>query len=288
MFTRWLQYGALLPFCRVHTEIGSKDQEPWSYGAAFEAINKKSIELRYKLLPYLYTQFQASTLNGLPIMRPLMLEFPSDTTTYRIESEFMVGSELLVAPVLTEGTVSRDVYLPAGAWYDFWTKKKIEGGKWMNVNAPIDHLPLYVKAGSIIPMQQVVQFTDQAPVDPLTYEVFPADNAMGTLYEDDGITFAYQKGDSRLVKVTETTMQKGWRIEQSAQEGDFKIDARSVIFMLHGIDQKPSIVSIDGKKTTAALSLEKEKTGWKFDPESHSLSVKTSDRKSGISITVMK
>lgn len=288
MFTRWLQYGALLPFCRVHTETGSKEQEPWSYGAVLEAINKKSIELRYKLLPYLYTQFRASSLNGLPIMRPLMLEFPSDTSTYRIESEFMIGSELLVVPIVIEGAVSRDVYLPGGSWYDFWTKKKIEGGKWMKIDAPIDHLPLYVKAGSVIPMQQVVQFTDQAPVDPLTYEVYLAENAAGTLYEDDGISFGYQKGNFRIVNVTVTAVPEGWKIEQSAPEGNFQISDRSVVFTLHGIDKKPLSVFVGGKKTSSVKSLEKEKSGWKFDTKSQRLSIKTSDGKRGISITVMK
>ncbi|MCX6136981.1 MAG: DUF4968 domain-containing protein [Ignavibacteriales bacterium] len=288
MFTRWLQYGALLPFCRVHTEKGSNDQEPWSYGPEFEAINRKSIELRYRLLPYLYSQFEDASVTGVPIMRPLMLEYPSDTTTYALDSEFMIGGSLLVAPVVVEGATSRPVYLPEGDWYDFWTKKKIIGGRWLAADAPIDRLPLYVKSGSVIPMQPVVQYTDQEPANPLLFELYSADKALGTLYEDDGISFDYQQEGVRRVDVACRRTSRGWQIKQSAAFGRYIPAERSVVFTLCGVAKKPAVVRESGKTLRFGKLLAGNNAGWTYDGRRQCLSIQIKDTQMGISITVEK
>ena len=127
LFTRWLQVGVFSPFMRVHAELGSPDKEPWSFGPRYEAINKRTIELRYQLLPYIYNVMQQAGETGVPAMRPLFLEYPNDEATAAIDDEFLLGSDLLVAPVLREGASERAVYLPKGDWYDYWTGRRSGG-----------------------------------------------------------------------------------------------------------------------------------------------------------------
>jgi alpha-glucosidase len=119
--TRWLQMGVFYPFMRMHTELATPDKEPWSFGERYEAINKRAIELRYELLPYIYNVMQQAGETGVPALRPLILEFPNDAQVAATDDEFLFGSDLLVAPVLWEGTTNRRVYLPAGDWFDYWT-----------------------------------------------------------------------------------------------------------------------------------------------------------------------
>ncbi|HOC31522.1 MAG TPA: glycoside hydrolase family 31 protein [Armatimonadota bacterium] len=214
LFARWLQVGALYPFCRTHyaaaPQSGHPDinavptQEPWSYGDEWEEINRASLELRYKLLPYLYTVFEEITRTGMPVMRPLFLQYPDDPKTACIEDEFLIGSDLLCAPILDEGRYSRELYLPKGLWYDYWSGECLEGGRKITASAPIDVLPLFARAGSAIPTQDVVQHTREAVNKPIVWQVWPDSGfkAIGTLYEDDGETLAYTRGDFKRTTLT--------------------------------------------------------------------------------------
>jgi alpha-glucosidase len=286
MYTRWLQYGAFLPLCRSHSVKGSINKEPWEYGDEYEKINKKFIELRYQLLPFLYTEFYKASVSGIPIMRPLMLEFPDDKTTYRIDTQFMIGENILISPVLEAGSKTRFMYLPSGEWYDFWTREKIVGGKWIDAKAPLDVIPVFVRAGAVVPMQQVVQYTDQAPADPLTFEIFPSTEAKGICYEDDGISFDYQKGKYRTVGLKATVQGSDMTITRSAAEGEFVPAQRSVIFALNGVGLKPTSISIRGKAINEVPSLVAVKEGWIFEPTLKRLSVKTQDSQEEITIAV--
>jgi alpha-glucosidase len=288
LYARWLEYAVFLPLCRTHTVIGSKDQEPWSYGKEFEAINRKSIELRYQLMPFLYTEFYKTSITGVPIIRPLVMEFPEDKTTYHIDTQFMVGDDLLISPVLEEVSTSRWMYLPSGEWYDFWTHKEIDGGRWLSAPAPIDKVPIFVRAGAVIPMQQVVQYTDQEPIDPLTYEIFPSTQAKGLLYEDDGISFNYQKGISRTVGIKVAVADSEINIEQSAPEGDYVPAHRSVIFAVNGLKMHPISVTVNGNKIGEVHSLEGVTEGWIFDNGMQRLSVKTDDTNTAFDIHIRK
>ena len=129
LFTRWLQMGVFYPFMRVHTTFGTPDQEPWSYGLRHEELNRRAIELRYELLPHIYNVMEEAHRTGIPPFRPLLLEYPEDGSVYGREDEFLFGADLLVAPVLREGVTQREVYLPAGEWFDFWTGRRHAGGK---------------------------------------------------------------------------------------------------------------------------------------------------------------
>ena len=285
LYARWLQYGALLPLCRSHSVRGSINKEPWAFGKEFEEINRKSIELRYQLLPFLYTEFYNASQTGVPIMRPLVMEFPDDKTTYKIDTQFMVGDVLLVSPVLEAGSTSRTMYLPKGTWFDFWTREKVEGGRWIEANAPLDRLPLYVRAGAVIPMQQVVQYTDQAPADPLTFEIFPSDAAEGHCYEDDGISFDYQKGISRIVEITARLDADKTVVEMSPAKGSFKPSRSSMMFAINGVNREPK--SVTANRTLLSPMLASGATsGWTYDPVLHRLSVKMDETQDGVIVTV--
>ena len=194
LLTRWLQLGVFTPFLRNHAALGTADQEPWVHGEPYESINRRFIELRYHLLPYLYTAFWQCAQSGAPMLRPLFWQWPDDERAYTLDDEFTFGDALLVAPVGEEGATSRSVYLPAGDWYDWWTGERCLGRRTIPVAAPLDRLPLFARAGSIVPGWPVMQYTGERPVDVLTLHVFPGDGE-SMLYEDDGATLAYQHGD---------------------------------------------------------------------------------------------
>ncbi len=141
LYTRWLQTGVFYPFMRTHTAIGTPDQEPWSYGTTHEAFNRAAIELRYQLLPHIYNVMAESTLTGLPAMRPLMLEYPDDPQTWGVDDAFMFGGDLLIAPVLHEAIRTREVYLPKGEWYDFWTGTHVTGGAVVQTPVTLERMP---------------------------------------------------------------------------------------------------------------------------------------------------
>ncbi|HWS86777.1 MAG TPA: TIM-barrel domain-containing protein [Pyrinomonadaceae bacterium] len=221
LYARWLQAAALTPFLRSHSESGSKPHEPYSYGEDFTPVNRASVELRYKLLPYLYSLFNEHAQTGAPVMRPLWFEYPDDPRTYTIEDEYLVGRDLLVAPVVRESATKRKVYFPPGdSWVDWWTGKTYEGGKEAEVEAPLDRLPLFVRAGAAIPTQPVVQHTGEMRNLPLTLVVAPApapvalkgnlnsvtvelsfkDKAVSSVYEDAGEGYGYARGASGTLK----------------------------------------------------------------------------------------
>ncbi|MBV9927819.1 MAG: glycoside hydrolase family 31 protein [Acidobacteria bacterium] len=187
LYARWLQAAALTPFFRSHSEAGSNPHEPYSFGEEFTKVNRATVELRYRLLPYLYSLFYEHTQTGAPVMRPLWFEYPDDQRTYTLEDEYLVGRDLLVAPVVRESTTKRGVYFPAGDnWVDWWTGKVYEGGRDAEVEAPLDRLPLFARAGSVIPTQAVVQHTGEMRNAPLSLLVVTGSDGASSLYEDAG------------------------------------------------------------------------------------------------------
>ena len=223
LFTRWLQLGVFYPFMRDHTMFGSPDQEPWAFGVQYEAINRRAIELRYELLPSIYSAMHDAAETGIPAMRPLMLEYPKDESTYGIDDEFMFGSDLLVAPVLLPEAAGRDVYLPKGEWYDYWTGEKYAGGKSISVPVTLASIPLFVRGGSIIFTQPVVQSTNEMSGQPLRILLFGS--GASTLYEDAGNGF----GPSVRRRFTFS----GDTLEISAPDGAYRPQARSLV-IVHG------------------------------------------------------
>jgi alpha-D-xyloside xylohydrolase len=192
LYVRWFEYGAFQPNFRSH---GSRPQnEVWSYGKQAEPILEKYLRLRYTLMPYIYSLAYRTHLTGAPFMRGLFMDFGDDANVANIGDEYMFGPALLVAPVVEQGSTTRQVYLPAGAdWYNFWTNEKLRGGQTITVSAPIDTLPLFVRAGSILPMGAPVESTNEKqPLQEL--RVYPGADATFDLYNDDGTTYAYENG----------------------------------------------------------------------------------------------
>jgi len=199
LYTRWFEYAAFLPIFRTH---GSRRfNEVWSYGREAEPILIKYLKLRYELMPYIYSLGYKTHQTGAPYMRALFMDFPRDPQVADLTDEYMFGPAFLVAPVTEQGATSRPVYLPAGAdWYNYWTNERIHGGQTIKVDAPIDILPLFVRAGSIVPLGEPIESTNQTQKI-ARLRVYPGADGEFTLYEDDGKTYAYEKGDSRITKL---------------------------------------------------------------------------------------
>jgi len=195
LLTRWFEVGALNPIYRDHTAKGTADQEPWVHGPEHEAIRKKFIELRYQLMPYLYTGVEEATRTGLPLMRPVFLEYPQASEFYGDNRDFLFGRDLFVAPVTTEMIDAEEISLPPGEWYDYWTSEKHAYKEKISLHPRLEEMPLYVRAGAILPMQPAVQYTGEMPNGSLQLRVYPGNDCRGSLYQDDGHTFAYQKGE---------------------------------------------------------------------------------------------
>lgn len=201
LFIRWIEAGVFTPFLRVHSAIGTREQEPWSFGKRCEDISRKYIKMRYEFIPYLYDLFYIASQKGYPIMRPLVFEYQNDENTHKIYDEFMFGESMLVAPVYLPSKERREVYLPEGVWYDYWTGKRFEGGKYYLIDAPIDIIPLFVKQGAIILKQDVQAFVGEKKIDELVVEIYDGVKGSYRHYEDDGISFKYNTDKYNLIDI---------------------------------------------------------------------------------------
>ena len=194
LFVRWFQYNTFTPTLRIH------GQRPgtaiWEYGKAAEPVLAHYLKLRYALVPYLYAMAHHTHESGAPFMRALFMDFPNDPKVTDMGDEYMFGPAFLVAPVTEQGATSRPVYLPAGAdWYDYWTNERHTGGQTITAAAPIDTIPLFVRAGSIVPMGvQIPSIATRQPLESI--RVYPGRSTSFTLYDDDGVSNAYRKGGS--------------------------------------------------------------------------------------------
>ena len=196
LYVRWFQYGTFQPNFRSH---GSRNHnEVWSYGKQAEPILEKYLRLRYELMPYIYSLGHKTHETGAPFMRGLFMDFPDDARVANMGDEYMFGPALLVAPITDQGMTSRSVYLPAGTdWYNFWTNEKVHGGQTITVAAPIDTIPLFVRAGSIIPLGEPVESTNEQQKI-AEVRVYPGADGEFVLYQDDGTTYDYEKGKADL------------------------------------------------------------------------------------------
>jgi alpha-glucosidase/alpha-D-xyloside xylohydrolase len=200
LFVRWFEWGAFQPVMRAHGE--RMHNEVWAYGRQAEAVLSKYLRLRYQLLPYTYSLAYGSYKTGAPYMRALFMDFPKDPMVADIPDEYMFGPAFLVAPVTEQGATSRKVYLPAGTdWYNYWTNERLKGGQTITAEAPIDTLPLFVRAGSIVPLGVEVESASR-PQAIAKVKVYPGADGSFTLFSDDGKTYGYEKGAGSLTKLT--------------------------------------------------------------------------------------
>jgi alpha-D-xyloside xylohydrolase len=199
LYTRWYEYGAFEPIFRTH---GTRTyNEVWSYGKQAVPILEKYLRLRYQLMPYIYSLAYQSYKTGAPYMRALFMDFPNDAKVAGLGDEYMFGPAFLVAPVTEQGATMRMVYLPAGVdWYNYWTGQRLHGGQTIQADAPIDTLPLFVRAGSILPLGEPVESTNEVQALQKV-RVYPGADGNFTLYQDDGKTSAYEAGDGRSTEL---------------------------------------------------------------------------------------
>jgi alpha-glucosidase len=261
LLTRSYQVGFLTPFCRNHKVIDGYDQEPWRFGKYYEDIIRKYLKLRYRLLPFLYTTLEESHRTGVPLFRPLLLNYEQDYNTINIDDQFMIGTELLVAPILKPDVTSRSVYLPEGVWFDYWTGKKYSGPSVIRVDAPLEVVPMFVRGGAIIPMGPEMNYIGEKSFDPISFDIYPDDKgrAATTLYEDDGTSPAYKRGVFRRTHIRATSNGRGWQLNLDAPEGSYQPRPRALIFNLK-TTINPRSLTLDGKPL-APRSVDKS-NGW--------------------------
>ncbi|GAA0609789.1 glycoside hydrolase family 31 protein [Virgibacillus siamensis] len=241
LLTRWTQFGAFTPFFRNHSAIEAVRQEPWSFGEKYEPIIKQYIQLRYKWLQHLYKLFKTSGETGIPLMRPLFLEYPEDKKTYQLSDQFLIGDNVLIAPILRPGVTDRIVYLPAGEWYDYWTDEKYDGGQKIMVHAELDTLPIFIKKGTVLPEAEITMSTAK-PISNMTIHIYP-DESTSTyqLYDDDGQTFAYEANAYFALNIHARSASASVVIDTVLENDGYKPGWTNLLFKVHGLTSDANI-----------------------------------------------
>jgi alpha-glucosidase len=277
LMARSYQVFSLVPFCRNHHELSGYDHEPWRFGQGAEDNIRKYLKLRYRLMPFLYTTMEEAHRTGVPLFRPLLLNYQTDESAFNLDNQFMVGADLLAAPVLKPDQTSRLVYLPAGVWHDFWTGKKYAGGKTYRVDAPLETMPLFVRGGAILPSGPDMNWTSEKAVDPITFSIYPdADGqAAATLYEDDGASPNYQRGQFRRTTVQAAQQGGVWMINLNAPQGNYQPGGRNFVFVLKGLAAAKE-VALDGKALANGWRVENGEVTVRFadDGQAHQIRVR--------------
>lgn len=276
LYVRWLQFGVFNPISRAHHE-GNNAVEPWLFGAEAERISKEAIELKYQLFPYLYTYGREAYDTGIPLMRAMILEYPDDPESIRAESQFLIGRELLVAPVVERGAEVKRIYLPEGEWMLFGDRfSSYKGDQWIDFPVTLETIPLFVKSGSIIPMMPVMQYIHQDKNYPIILKVFPKNSGIATfqLYEDDGTSNDYKEDISSRTDIACASSKERITLTIDTFEmNGYKGDSRNFVIEIPA-DRKPGGVVINGEKIkpgklqklTASLNNEFNFMAWSYDP----------------------
>ncbi|MEU6879097.1 TIM-barrel domain-containing protein [Streptomyces sp. NPDC046712] len=281
-YVRDLQWKAFTPafmtmsgWGATNPAAGYQDKQPWRFAEPYQSINRKYLKLKMRLMPYLYSMSRVAHETGVPSTRAMVLEYPNDPVARgnATSGQFMAGDSFLVAPVVSDTTVRNGIYLPAGTWTDYWTGKTHQGPGWINgYNAPLDTLPLFVKAGGIVPMWPQMNYTGEKPVSTLTYDIHPRGSSSFTLYEDDGITRNHQTGAFAKQKVDVTSPASGSgdvTIAVGASNGSYtgKPASRGYDFSVH-VAKAPTGVTVGTTTLTQHSSksaYDSASTGWYFD-----------------------
>ncbi|HEY8928681.1 MAG TPA: glycoside hydrolase family 31 protein [Mucilaginibacter sp.] len=247
LFTRWIQMGTFSPFMRAHSAGDTKEREPWSFGEPFTAINRKFIELRYRLIPYLYSTFWEHHRYGFPILRPVVMQEQDEMSNHFRQDEFTYGDKILVCPVLEPGQQSRNVYLPKGKWYNYWTNEVVDGGKEVAVPTPLETIPIFVKAGSVIPEYPVMQYVGEKEIEEVKLNIYFSNYEVNSfLFEDYGETFAYEQ-DIYLEKKFVVSGKSTVMTVQQTMEGLYTPRYESYFFNVIGLPFIPAKILADGK-----------------------------------------
>ena len=272
LLTRWIETGAFNPIYRDHTAKGTNDQEPWVHGKKHEMIRKRFIEERYRLLPYIYTSVEEMARTGIPLMRPLLLEYPDLPEFFGDDHEYLFGPDLFVSPVTTELQDVKVVQLPPGIWFNYWTGEKSSEGELIKMQPALDELPVYVRAGSIVPRQPLVQNTSVTPMGPLELRVYPGPDCKGSLYQDDGHSLNFEKGEFLRVNYSCEAGGTGVKIASTIAKDAYKTWWTSAQVTVYGLDKAPQTIRIgeaavkewhyDAAQRAAVFTIPDAKANW--------------------------
>jgi alpha-glucosidase (family GH31 glycosyl hydrolase) len=288
-YFRWMQFGAFVPIYRVH---GTQNQqrEPWFYGTEAEQIATQYIKLRYKLLPYIYTAAWENHLTGLSITRPLLLEYPNDPNVIDLSDQWMFGDNMLVKPILTEGASSVSVYLPEGKWIDYWNGNKYSGPT--TINYPVTHasIPVFVKAGSVIPTAPVGRFSNDSLIQNiLTLSCYNGANGSGSVYEDDGETYNYETGAFATTSFEQSQNTTYSDLNIDARVGSFSPPTRDYLAEFNFMRSTPDSVRLNNTLLTRSslpTVLNNSITAWAYDTNNVKCYVRLHDNGQSNSIRV--
>lgn len=270
LLTKWMEIAAFQPIDRDHTDFGTGNQEPWVGGPAQEAIRRRFIEARYRLMPYLYTLAEETSRTGLPMVRPLFLEYPDAAadkhpldTDPSASDEFLVGHDLLIAPSPSPAELdSYDIEFPSPEWYDYWTGAKVALSQpespdqvpSIRVKPELAKLPVFVHAGSILPVEPLVQSTKETPQGPLTLKVYAGPDCSGNLYQDDGHTYDYQHGEYLRMKFSCSTTIAGFELRAAAQQGTYPAWWKNIRVEVYGWKPSAGAAALDGRPLASGVS----------------------------------
>jgi alpha-glucosidase len=244
LLARWTQFGAFLPFFRNHSAMGTRPQEPWAFDDEIERIVKKTVELRYSLLPYIYSVLRDSSEGNSLMIRPLVMIWPEDRDTYQADDQYMFGPSLMVAPVYTLNARGRHVYLPGCDWLDLNSGEIVrKGHHW--AEAPLDTVPLYLKEDSLLVSTEPSQYLESAVWSLIEVKGFVRNRTVFDLYEDDGTSEAYTRGKYSLKRITVEKLDDGILVDISPQEGELKLPARKVSIEITDGDKNYRTTLID-------------------------------------------
>jgi alpha-glucosidase len=245
LFARWIQLGVFHAFCRVHSSGDHGDQEPWVFGTEITDIVRKFVEIRYQLLPYLYTAFWNHINHGTPILKSLVLYDQEDVATHYRSDEFIFGDSILVCPILEPNSKGRRMYIPRGNWYNFWTDEVVEGGREVWVDADLDSMPIFIKEGAVIPKYPVQQYVDEKKFNEITLDVyFKIGKEKSQLFDDAHDGYDYKKGRYSL-RTFKVTGKKNELILQQHKQGKFDADYNNFNIVFHNLPFKITSVQID-------------------------------------------
>ena len=277
LYTRWMELGALTPFYRGHTIINTNDQEPWAFGEEVENNVRNIMNLRYELLPFFYNEFHNASQTGIPIVRAMFLNYQDDDECYSdgAQYQYMLGENLLVAPVLSECENSKKLYLPEGKWLDWWNNTVYEGKRWILVDAPLDRIPLFIREGGVIPMQEKQNYIGEKNIEQIKFRVFPSANSVYSFYEDDGKSLNYKEGQYLLTRVI-VNNNSGLQVKINTESGKYNPGIISYELNIYR-DSPFKAISFNGislKKYNSPAELEKQQNGYTFDPDNKMLYIK--------------
>lgn len=247
LLARWTQLAAFTPFFRNHTNNESRNQEPWTFGPEVEDICRRYIQLRYQLLPYLYCLFAEARAKGTPIMRPLAWHHPQDAVAVACGDQFLLGENVLVAPILQPGSVARSVYLPRGTWFNFWNGEAFDGGQHIVAHAALDTMPVFVRAGTILPFGPVQQYVGEVAEPFQVLHIWPGGNGVLEWYEDDGVSNSYLSGQYQRRRIETKPVGGETEIVIGASEGEYQSPHQAWRIMLHQQNKKPKLL-INGRR----------------------------------------